>query len=325
MRKLYSLLLCSSCCMLVTACIDNDYDLGKISTDNIAIGDETSRFEAPLAKVHVSMSDLSTSDNGTLIDEIFDEADIWLPTQLPGQDDNGYYADVQLLLHDNIYVDDLLTRLIEEMLSSSAKLDAVAALLQEKYFDNFSSMLPGVTQADFKAAFVDAFSSNATLREALSNEVKDLASSYLTTLDVDLDDVSYPIDHIDLSDEVVNMLSDNLDPAETPDPKNTLHLAGEIENRLPITLQITPSFTSTQIAFQPTTINANSTDNELAETRLYAEDLRTIVRGVTVELPVVIQKYYPGKGFETDSQTDPQPQLSFNLHIIKRGALKFEL
>lgn len=319
MRNLFPLFLCG---LFATACVDNDYDLSKIDTDNIAIGDETSRFEAPMARVYVSMQDLNSSD-GVRIDEIFDEADTWLPTRLPDEDANGSYADVQRLVNDPSYVNDqLLPELLAQMTADAAKLDDVATLLQEKYYDNFTGILTGVSQSEFKTAFIEAYTTDETLRGLLGEEVKQLADNYLTTLEVDLNDLTYDIERIDLSDEVVNMLCDNLDPAETPDPKNTLHLAGNIDNRLPLTLQIAPSFLPTQVSFT-TDIAANSAENPLPETRLLAEDLRTIVRGITVQIPVVIEKYYPGKGF--DNISDQETQIRIDLHLIKRGALKFDL
>ena len=321
MKKLFFVLLCGAC---ATACVDNDYDLGKVDTDNIAIGDETSCFEAPLAEISVSMTEIN-SDNNIRIDEIFNEADIWLPTQLPDQDDNGRFVYVQRLLNDQAYRNDnLLPLLIDEMVTNPDKLDKVADLLQAKYYTSFSELLPGVSQQEFKSAFVTVFSTNETLRELLAAQVRTLANDYLTTLDVNMDDLSYAIDRIDLSDDVINMLADNLDPAETPDPKNTLHLAGSIDNRLPVTLQISPSFPPTQIVFTPTTIAANTDANELPETRLQADDLRTIVRGITVNIPLVLEKYYPGKGFG-DSLSEEESQVVIHLHLIKRGALKFDL
>lgn len=64
--------------MLVTSCIENNYDLSEIDTDGVVIGDE---FRLPLATVTVSMSELSKE--GTDIKALFDEADIWLPSPLP--------------------------------------------------------------------------------------------------------------------------------------------------------------------------------------------------------------------------------------------------
>ena len=68
---------------------------------------------------------------------------------------------------------------------------------------------------------------------------------------------------------------------------------------------------------------ANSSENVLPETRLLANDLRTIVQDARVEIPIVIRKYYPGKGF--DNASEQQTQMQINLYLIKRGALKFDL
>ena len=47
--------------MLSTACVDKDYDLGNIDTDNIAIGDEGSQFRIPLVKVLVSKDEIKNN------------------------------------------------------------------------------------------------------------------------------------------------------------------------------------------------------------------------------------------------------------------------
>lgn len=317
MKRIFTLFLFGA---LATACVDRDYDLGKVETDNITIGNESSTFEAPLANVYITMEEIN-ADNGTRIDLIFKEADIWLPTRLPDSDDKGGYVDVQRLLHDAAYVNEqLLPELLTEMATDATKLDAVATLLQENYYDDFRELLPGISRDEFKSAFVEAYTENSALREALGEEVRQLANEYLTGLDVDMQQLSYAVDRIDISNEVVDMLCDNLDPRETTDPKNTLYLAGTVDNRLPVSLQVSPLFTPTSVNFT-TKIEALDDSNELPATRLYADDLRTIVRGMTLEIPIVIEKYYPNRGFDAGQQR----QLTIKLHLIKHGALKFDL
>lgn len=302
MKKILPLyLLCGIC---ATACVDESYDLNKIDTGNIAIGDESSRFEIPLVKVLVGMDNLN-SDDQTPIDELFNEADTWLPTQLPDQDENGPFIFVQRLTDD-------------------AKLDDVATLLSERYYDSFASLLPGVTPENFKETFKEAFRNNEMLHEQLVGQVELLASNYLSTLEVNLSGLSYDIEHIDISDEIIDMLTDNLDPEGTPDSRNTLHIAGTIDNKLPLSLTATPVLTPTDVTFTAD-IAANRDGNEFPETQLFAEDLRTIVRGITIDISVVLDKYYPGKGFERRSDADEQTQLQIDLHLIKRGGLKFDL
>lgn len=302
-----------------------EYDLSNINTDNIAIGDESSRFEVPLLKVLVSMDELNGTD-GDAIDEIFNEADTWLPSQLPNQDENGMYVLVQQLVGNEDYVDHVLSGLLDQMASDSEKLDQVASLLQEKYYDEFSSLLLGVSVEEFKNEFIEQYSDNELLRQRLDEKIEELARGYLTGLEVSLPALTYSVDRIDLSDDVVDMLVENLDGKEVSEPKNTLHMAGTIDNRLPVSITASPVFTPTEVAFTAE-IEANNDANVLPETRLFADDLQSIVRGLTIEIAVNINKYYPGKGFDRGTIGDEkvQPQLTINLHLIKRGALKFDI
>ena len=302
-----------------------EYDLSNINTDNIAIGDESSRFEVPLLKVLVSMDELNGTD-GDAIDEIFNEADTWLPSQLPNQDENGMYVLVQQLVGNEDYVDHVLSGLLDQMASDSEKLDQVASLLQEKYYDEFSSLLPGVSVEEFKNEFIEQYSDNELLRQRLDEKIEELARGYLTGLEVSLPALTYSVDRIDLSDDVVDMLVENLDGKEVSEPKNTLHMAGTIDNRLPVSITASPVFTPTEVAFTAE-IEANNDANVLPEPRLFADDLQSIVRGLTIEIAVDIDKYYPGKGFDRGTAGDEQtqPQLTINLHLIKRGALKFDI
>ena len=89
------------------------------------------------------------------------------------------------------------------------------------------------------------------------------------------------------------MLADNLDPQGTPDPKNTLHLAGTVDNRLPLSLHIEPNLLSGGVSLLDRT---------------------------QIEIPVRLDRYYPGREY-----ADREPQLEIRLRLIKRGALKLDL
>jgi len=161
-RKLILLLLSG---MLSTACVDKDYDLGNIDTDNIAIGDEGSQFRIPLVKVLVSKDEIK--NNGGNIEEIFREADIWFPSQLP----DGKFVDLVKLQDkdDQTYVNTLLRTLREEMRASDAKLASVVDLVWDKYAAEFLLLL-NLTAPDeqtFKTAFKTAYRNDASLRERL--------------------------------------------------------------------------------------------------------------------------------------------------------------
>lgn len=165
--------------LFTASCIDGDYDLRKVETDNVTIGDGNSTFEDPLVKVFVSMDDINSSDS-TRIDLIFEEAGIWLPDRLPDRDENGYYADVQRLLHDASYVNnEILPALLEQMDSDPAKLDEVATLLEKSYYTHFADLLPEVPQDGYKEAFVESYTQYQALHEKLEAEVRSLAAGYI--------------------------------------------------------------------------------------------------------------------------------------------------
>lgn len=311
MRKLILLLLSG---MLSTACVDKDYDLGNIDTDNIAIGDEGSQFRIPLVKVLVSKDEIKNNDGD--IEKIFREADIWFPTQLP--DDK--FVDLVKLQNEPAYVNTLLRTLREEMQTSDAKLASVVDLVWDKYAADFLPLL-NLTAPDeqtFKTAFKTAYRNDASLRERLADEVSALARTYLTG-SLGIDQLEYEVGHIDISSDIVDMLADNLDPEGTPNARNTLFLYGQITSGLPLSLRLDPRLSPTEVTFQ-VEVGVDKTSNDIPETQLFAEDLRQIVEGITIRIPVTLTEYYPGKGF-----SDDQYQIVISLSLLKNGGLKLDI
>ena len=305
MRKFLPFLFAAA---LASSCIDNAYDLSNVNTDDVTIGDEDSEYRLPLATVYVSMSELN--EGGADIKTLFDEADIWLPSPLPG---NAAYVDLRELQNTPETITPLLDALIDQMMDDDAKITAVADLLAEKYLSTF--LPPNTDPADFKPVFIEAFRNMPMLHDRLSGEVKSLAGSYLTELKVQ--DVTYDIGKIDIGGDVVDMLCENLDSEGTPNPKNTLHLYGSITSALPVSLRLVPYFSPTNVRFD-VTVEPGKT-NEIRETQLFESDLRQIIEGAEIILPVSLEKYYPGYDFTSDQQ------IVITLRLIKRGGLKLNL
>jgi len=115
---------------------------------------------------------------------------------------------------------------------------------------------------------------------------------------------------------MLDMLTANLDPANTPDPVNTLSIEGEVISSLPITLNLSPSFEPADIRVPTFLIEAADT-TQLPSTRIYAKDLRALSRAsnVTVRVPVDLQHYYPG------TVIDQQTPVTIRLSLRKTGAL----
>lgn len=301
--------------LLAAGCVDKEYDLKDVETDNIAIGDSQSEFRCPLMTIRVSMQEIT--DNGIDIENVFRETDIWLPTELPDA-----YVDIRRLVSDEAYVSTLLDLLVDELLVSDTKLDQVVELIWNNpaYRQSVTGSVPELDLDDadtFRSLFRSLYQNNAQVRGLLDEQVRLLARDYLTALQVD--DITYDIDRIDLDDNIVDMLSKNLDPEGTPDAKNTLHIYGTIANRLPLSAEIRARLRPTLIEV-PVQIDAKSEENVIAETPIYGEDLRTLIHGCQVVIPVTLDRYYRN-GFDNTADC----QLLIELHLVKRGGLKLNL
>lgn len=301
--------------LLAAGCVDKEYDLKDVETDNIAIGDSQSEFRCPLMTIRVSMQEIT--DNGIDIENVFRETDIWLPTELPDA-----YVDIRRLVSDEAYVSTLLDLLVDELLVSDTKLDQVVELIWNNpaYRQSVTGSVPELDLDDadtFRSLFRSLYQNNAQVRGLLDEQVRLLAHDYLTALQVD--DITYDIDRIDLDDNIVDMLAENLDPEGTPDAKNTLHIYGTIANRLPLSAEIQARLRPTLIEV-PVQIDAKSEENVIAETPIYGEDLRTLIHGCQVVIPVTFDRYYRN-GFDNTADC----QLLIELHLVKRGGLKLNL
>lgn len=125
MKNFLSLLCIFSLCV---GC-DKAYDLNKIESGDVTIGNDQSEWIMPLAQITVGMDELQ--DGSADIRAIFDEVDIWLPTTLPG---NAEWVDIVRLSSDGTYLDGMLEALIDEMLvPGSKKMDEVVDLIWSNY------------------------------------------------------------------------------------------------------------------------------------------------------------------------------------------------
>ena len=240
-----------------------------------------------------------------------------LPTELPDA-----YVDIRRLVSDEAYVSTLLDLLVDELLVSDTKLDQVVELIWNTpaYRQSVTGSVPELDLDDadtFRSLFRSLYQNNAQVRGLLDEQVRLLAHDYLTALQVD--DITYDIDRIDLDDNIVDMLAENLDPEGTPDAKNTLHIYGTIANRLPLSAEIQARLRPTLIEV-PVQIDAKSEENVIAETPIYGEDLRTLIHGCQVVIPVTLDRYYRN-GFDNTADC----QLLIELHLVKRGGLKLNL
>ena len=155
MRKFLTIFTLS---LLAVSCIDNDYDLSDIDTDDIGIGDENSVFTCPLMTLRVAVADI-----------VNEQGDVWLPNRLP---DGAEAVDVKRLTGGDgqqaqqAYVQTLLTALQEEIDAdaSDRKLEQIARQIYAEYREDFlPDYLPAeVDEAEYIAAFRTVYHQQAT-------------------------------------------------------------------------------------------------------------------------------------------------------------------
>lgn len=308
--KLLPLMLLSGA--LLTACVDQNYDLTKIDTDQIAIGDEDSEFRIPLATVQVTMEEIA--QNGTDIRAIFHEADIWLPS-------SAREVDITELTENSAYRSRLIAETIDELKTSDAKLNQIVNLTYENYYDRFATVLGidpdlGKDPSLYAEAFARALNSEY-LSDVITEQISTVSSEYLESIRIDA--IEYDLDGLDLDDKVIDMLCDNLDPEGTLNPTNTLAIYGTITNRLPLSLHVAPLFMPTEIELD-IQVDAAGEESDIPETRLYGDALRQFVQGVHIRIPVELGTYYPGIGFDDNASH----QMVIRLYLVKRGGMKLE-
>ncbi len=296
--------------MLLSSCVDSNYNLSDIESDDIVIGDDESVFRAPLATIHVGIDELASESVG--IEEVCAEADIWLPTELA----DGY-ADMERMYSDDAYIDALLHDLTDEMLVSEAKLEAVATLIYDKYRDQvvIPAMPDDVAVDEYVTLFGEALRDELVC-ESICAAVHDLARGYLSTMS--FDDIEYYVDHIDLDEDVVDMIVGNLDPDARPGEKNSLCLYGTVVSHLPFSVNLDATLAPTAVNFN-FDVEGLGCEDEIPETQLHEADLRQIVAGITVKIPMTMKRYYPRVGFN-----DGDEQLALRLNLVKWGGLTLD-
>lgn len=291
----------------LASCVDGDYDLSDVDTDGIVVGDDASQFDAPLARIRVSLDDIE--GGGLSLGQLLGEADAWLPAPLP----DGEWVDLVRLRDEAAYRLALTDALLEQMQRDEDKLTEVAALVAGRYAGEFADRLGlghDASEAEFVAAFRLLFHADAALRES----VRAKASEYLSGIEVS--DLEFDLGRLEL-DDVLDMLVENLDPPGTADPTRTLSVEGEIASLLPLSVALQPAFSPSGIRVERFVVAARGA-SELPSTYIYADDLRALCDAdrVKVVVPVELLRYYPGSA---DALAD-EP-LSIRLFLRKRGAL----
>lgn len=305
-----------------TACIDEAYDLSQVADDDFAIGNDQSEFLMPLANITLTAEQLisqSDSEDSDVV-SVYQEADIWLPSQLPGGVD---FVEVLLLQEDAAYLQSILDALFDEMAISETKRVMVCELIAEKYRDEFVSTLPATMPAEVREQILNSdpatcadligelFLDEATC-EPISLSIGEVAEYHLVNMQ--MKDVIYEIGDLGLGSDIEDMIKENLDPEGTEPVVNALYLSGTIDSGFPFFLLIYPHLDGTNVDLGPLRVTNEVT--QIEEVRLYEEDIQVIFDGTTLTMPLRISRYYPNRGF------DEQSEVHIHLILRKTGSLK---
>ena len=308
---------------IMVACVDESYDLTNLDTSNTALGGDESEFLMPLLTMKFTTDNFSkeTSDGTSSISQMRENINVWLPAELPNGED---YIDIPALANDQEYKLAILENLFAEMTQTEAKRNAVCSHIIGLYFDELLGALSSSPKPALQAATTQIKAIPDEDKVALLSELfivfpddieailKDIANNDL--IDITLEDIYAQIPAMDISPEVEQMLSENLDPSSVANPINALYIFGEVTSNFPFKLQIRPHVEYTQIDLGEITLDNATT--KINETRIYQEDLTTLFNGSQLIIPVSLDRYYP------NLELNDQSQISISISLRKTGGLK---
>lgn len=299
------ILLASLCALTFTACIDEDFDLFDVDFGEVGIGGETSDFRMPLANITVRTSALTSGERSLL--DVFEEADTWLPTVLP---DGGEAVDLRLLTSDGgSYRTTLIRATLDEAAVDASKLNGIASLVERRYASAFDHIVPAGTSV---AEFIAGNYADAVYGPVIRSSVEGLANDYLAGLSASLDTVECEIGRIDIDSDVFDMLTDGLGTPDEPHATNLLSMYGRVESLIPVDCRSDVSFVGTDVVLALDARYSQTT--EIAETRLFAQSLRTIFDNARLSVPVELERYYKGRAFPGEGQAAITIRLSLHKH-----------
>lgn len=295
------------------SCIDSDYDLTNIESVDTTIGTSTSEFRIPVAHITITAGKLGSNDDSGSVSilELYREANIWLPSTLPG---GAVEVEVERLSTDGAYLQSLLDATFDEMDRSAEKRTEVSRLVADKYKSEFAYALPNDVPANVRQEILNAAPEQAAgmidelytlynmpTRQAISG----IAGTYLTNMR--LEPTEYEIPALDLSDNVRDMLAGGG------------YLYGVIENELPFRMNIRPCyriFNGPSLPLAPLTIDPDG-EAAIDEFQIAGADFDNFLNGgMTFDLETTVERYYPARGI------DEGQEVRITLKMRKTGGLK---
>ena len=230
-RIMKRILLFAAALALSTSCVDNDFDLSNVTTDDIGIGSDETVFKLPLANITVKWSAIIDGED-TSIEDNFNEADTWIPERLP--DGDSYISIEKISNNDNVYVDKIIDGLLDDISKPGEKRSKVIEMIagNSEYQDMILPRDPVTGESLVKdnegnpINTVDEYI-NANFdqfKNQSKDALRDIVDEYLKTMDDSIEDITNDIEGFGLDDEIIDMLGDG----------GTMRIYGDITNYLPV-------------------------------------------------------------------------------------------
>ncbi len=297
------LLLLALCTVIMGACTDKEYDLGKdIDTDNVGIGGPDSEFVMPLANIHVSSNELSVDNRD--ITALFDDVEALIPASYES-------IDVQRL-HDPSYINQWVKDLCKGMDTNENEFNRVVEYIHKNRMADFSQC--GITPNSDLAAYKEDFRrlwNDTQARSEIEAKIGDVVASEISSVNTTVDPVVYDINNDGLDSDVIDMLVDE-------ENDSALQLFGSILNKMePIECTIKAEFIGTSVGFE-VSLPAASANNAVSipAVNIPADDAYAIIEHASLRVTVTPVKYYPRAEYHEGEQ------VFVNLKLRKTGGLK---
>lgn len=224
--KIYFLTLLTA--LAVVGCVDDSYDLTKVTSDDIVIGDDDSVFEAPVATITLTRDNFigaSTRASILTFDEVLTLVNGFLPS--------GESVDIAVLVDDATSESEatrLVSLLIDELMVSDSKCQTLADVFYSYTSDldneaevaavfdyfNINTESGAVTTDDIHDAFMtlrtydeaEVGELNELLVDVFLNNIVDGLNEYIDIEVGELfESVSVPSDIVDLISDYADILS----------------------------------------------------------------------------------------------------------------------
>ncbi len=301
------LLLLTACTVIMGACTNDEYDLGKnIDTDDVGIGGPDSEFVMPLANIHVGSNEL-LANNGD-ITVLFDNVEDWIP---------GSYESIEVQrLGDSQYVDQWVRDLCKGMNDDDNEFARVVEHIHKTRMNDFRDYVDPTTDfAAYKGKFQESWN-NAQKRSGIERMIGKAVASDIAAIDVEIEPVDYEIQNDGLDEDVIDMLIDEQND-------DALELFGTILNKMkPIECTVKAEFVDTSVDFNvslPAAVAAtDNTGNAVAipNVKIPAMDAYKIIEHGSLRVTVTLVKFYPRTAYPEGEQ------MFAHLKLRRKGSLK---